>query len=63
VDTGAEASAAAPAAGKPASLQELEAQHIADLLVKHDGNRRLVAQELNISERTLYRKLKKYELG
>jgi transcriptional regulator with PAS, ATPase and Fis domain len=63
VDTGAEASAAAPAAGKPASLQEMEAQHIANLLEKHNGNRRLVAQELNISERTLYRKLKKYSLG
>jgi two-component system response regulator AtoC len=63
VDTGAEVSAAAPAAGKPASLQELEAQHIADLLEKHNGNRRRVAQELNISERTLYRKLKKYALG
>jgi transcriptional regulator with GAF, ATPase, and Fis domain len=63
VDTGAGASAAAPAAGKPASLQELEAQHIGDLLEKHNGNRRLVAQELNISERTLYRKLKKYSLG
>jgi transcriptional regulator with PAS, ATPase and Fis domain len=62
-DAGVDASPVADTAGKPASLHELEAQHIAGLLVKHNGNRRLVAQELNISERTLYRKLKKYALG
>jgi two-component system response regulator AtoC len=48
---------------KPASLHDLESQHITALLEKHNGNRRQVAQALNISERTLYRKLKKYALG
>ncbi len=46
-----------------ASLKELEARHIADLLALNDGNRRQVAGELGISERTLYRKLKKYQLN
>ena len=55
----------APGAAPPpqASLQEMEAQHIADLLNTHSGNRRLVADALGISERTLYRKLKKFGLG
>ena len=55
----------APGAVPPpqASLQEIEAQHIADLLSTHNGNRRLVADALGISERTLYRKLKKFGLG
>jgi len=54
-----------PAAGASsrASLQDVEAQHIADLLSRHDGNRRQVADALGISERTLYRKLKKFGLG
>ena len=54
-----------PAASAPsrASLQDVEAQHIADLLSRHDGNRRQVADALGISERTLYRKLKKFGLG
>jgi len=45
------------------SIRDLEAKHIADLLAKHDGHRRKVADELGISERTLYRKLDKYDLG
>jgi DNA-binding NtrC family response regulator len=55
----------APGAVPPtqASLQEIEAQHIADLLSTHNGNRRQVADALGISERTLYRKLKKFGLG
>ncbi len=52
-----------PAHTSPASLQELEAQHIQDLLNEHKGNRRQIAGVLGISERTLYRKLKKYGLG
>jgi transcriptional regulator with PAS, ATPase and Fis domain len=52
-----------PAHASPASLQELEAQHIQDLLNEHKGNRRQIAGTLGISERTLYRKLKKYGLG
>jgi len=46
-----------------ASLQDVEARHIAGLLVRHDGNRRQVAIELGVSERTLYRKLKKHGLN
>ena len=46
-----------------ASLQEIEARHIAELLHRHDGNRREVAEALGVSERTLYRKLKKYGLS
>ncbi len=45
------------------SIKQLEAKHIADLLAKHDGHRRKVADELGISERTLYRKLDKYNLA
>ena len=48
---------------RPASLDEVESQHVAGLLAQHHGNRRLVAAALGISERTLYRKLKKYGLG
>ena len=48
---------------RPASLDEVESQHVAGLLAQHHSNRRLVAAALGISERTLYRKLKKYGLG
>lgn len=46
-----------------APLESLEMDYIGELLRKFDGNRRLVAQEMNISERTLYRKLRRYELS
>jgi transcriptional regulator with PAS, ATPase and Fis domain len=46
----------------PASLRELEAKHIAELLQACDGNRREVANKLGVSERTVYRKLKRYGL-
>jgi transcriptional regulator with PAS, ATPase and Fis domain len=58
----------APAAGKPAartqgqSIKQMEAERISELLVQHQGHRRIVADELGISERTLYRKLEKYDL-
>ena len=35
---------------------------IAKALERHDGNRKLAAQELGMSERTLYRKISKYNL-
>lgn len=63
LETGVDSSPAEAVAEKSASLNDLEAQHIAGLLVKHNGNRRLVAQALGVSERTLYRKLKKFDLG
>ncbi|HYQ72902.1 MAG TPA: sigma 54-interacting transcriptional regulator, partial [Gammaproteobacteria bacterium] len=44
------------------SLQDVEAQHISSLLDEHGGSRKKVAQVMNISERTLYRKLKRYNL-
>ena len=40
----------------------MEAQHIVQLLELHQGNRRQVAAALGISERTMYRKLKRYGL-
>jgi DNA-binding NtrC family response regulator len=48
---------------KGVSIREIEAKHIAALLSKHGGHRRRVADELGISERTLYRKLDKYDLA
>ena len=54
---------AAPVADTASSLHDVEAQHINRLLQEHHNNRRKVAQALDISERTLYRKLKKYGLG
>ena len=45
-----------------ASMAELEAEHIAKLLLSYNGHRRNVADTLGISERTLYRKLKRYNL-
>jgi transcriptional regulator with PAS, ATPase and Fis domain len=54
---------ATPVADTATSLQDIEAQHISQLLQQHNNNRRRVAETLGISERTLYRKLKKYGLG
>ena len=45
------------------TLRDVEARHIAILLRNHQGNRRRVAGALRISERTLYRKLKRYGLN
>jgi transcriptional regulator with PAS, ATPase and Fis domain len=44
------------------SLSDKEAELIKKALEKHDGRRRNAAQELGISERTLYRKIKEYNL-
>jgi transcriptional regulator with PAS, ATPase and Fis domain len=44
------------------SLTDVEATHIESLLHQHSGHRARVAEELCISERTLYRKLKQYNL-
>ncbi len=44
------------------SLSENEAELIRKALEKHDGRRRNAARELGISERTLYRKIKEYDL-
>jgi transcriptional regulator with PAS, ATPase and Fis domain len=44
------------------ALQAVEARHINELLNRCAGNRKQMAAELGVSERTLYRKLKRYEL-
>jgi transcriptional regulator with PAS, ATPase and Fis domain len=45
------------------SLQEMERKMIVEALRRFKGNRRVAARALNISERTLYRKIKEYGLG
>ncbi len=45
------------------SLEETEKEMIVLALEKHDGKRRQAAEELGISERTLYRKIKEYKLN
>jgi two-component system, NtrC family, response regulator AtoC len=50
-------------AASPLTLQDLERRHVRDLLARHGGNRRAVAAVLKVSERTLYRKLKRYGLS
>lgn len=44
------------------SLDEVEKDMIRKALEKHHGKRKAAAQDLNISERTLYRKIKEYGL-
>lgn len=44
------------------TMARLESDRIAELLAKYNGHRRTVADALGISERTLYRKLKRYDL-
>lgn len=45
------------------SLEEREKELIVKALEKHRGKRKYAAQELGISERTLYRKIKEYNLA
>jgi DNA-binding NtrC family response regulator len=45
------------------SLQEMEKRMISEALHRYKGNRRVAARALNISERTLYRKIKEYGVG
>lgn len=44
-------------------LEDVEVRYIRFLLDKHQGNRKKVAYEMNISERTLYRKLKRFNIN
>jgi transcriptional regulator with PAS, ATPase and Fis domain len=46
----------------PISLQEKEFEMIKHALERNNGKRKLAARELGISERTLYRKIKQYDL-
>ena len=45
------------------SLEKKEIDLIKKALAKHKGKRKLAANELGISERTLYRKIKEYDIG
>ncbi|MGE5240376.1 MAG: sigma-54 interaction domain-containing protein [Bacteroidota bacterium] len=53
----------AMATNLPRSLADVEARHIAYLLQRHDNNRGAVAEALGVSKRTLYRKIKRYQLA
>lgn len=44
------------------SISEVEKEMIAKALERHKGKRKLAANDLGISERTLYRKIKEYSL-
>ena len=44
------------------TFEELEKEVIEKYLKKFKNNRRITANALNISERTLYRKIKEYEI-
>jgi transcriptional regulator with PAS, ATPase and Fis domain len=44
------------------SISEVEKEMIAKALERHKGKRKLAANDLGISERTLYRKIKEYRL-
>lgn len=46
----------------PRTLEQMERDEIASALRRHSGKRRATARDLNISERTLYRKIKEYGL-
>ena len=45
------------------SLEEKEKELIIKALEKHNGKRKYASQELGISERTLYRKIKEYNIN
>ena len=55
--------ASQPAAETPFTLRDIEADHIRQLLDRFRGNRKKVADSLGVSERTIYRKLKKLDLA
>lgn len=49
-------------ASRPETLQNTEREAIRSALERNEGHRKAAAAELNISERTLYRKIKEYGL-
>ncbi|OIP10325.1 MAG: Fis family transcriptional regulator [Rhodocyclales bacterium CG17_big_fil_post_rev_8_21_14_2_50_68_7] len=51
-----------PAAPQPQRLADLERRQIGECLTRHGGHRRRAADALGISERTLYRKLRRFGL-
>lgn len=54
--------ASSPANSTPDTLEDTERETIRRSLQRNDGRRKATAKELNISERTLYRKIKEYGL-
>jgi two-component system response regulator FlrC len=56
------ASPATAAASPVRTLAELERDAIVQALEQHEGNRRRAAEQLGIGVRTLYDKLKRYDL-
>ncbi len=44
-------------------LEQIEAKFLHSLISKHNGNRKQIATEMNVSERTLYRKLSRFNLN
>jgi len=51
-----------PADGDEPNLEEIEKESIRRALEKHEWNSKIAAKELQISPRTLYRKMEKYGL-
>lgn len=47
---------------EPTNLEEIEKESIRRALERSNGNRKLAAEALGFSERTLYRKIKEYDL-
>lgn len=47
---------------RAASLEDVEKKHISAVLIRNNGNRRKTADDLEISLRTLYYKIKQYDL-
>ena len=62
-ERGNELAVQTPAEDTSLSLEEMERRLIAEALERYKGNRRVAARMLNISERTLYRKIKEYGLA
>ena len=56
------ASTPAPVSGPTRTLAEIEREAIEQALTRCEGNRRRAAEQLGIGVRTLYDKLKRYEL-
>ena len=50
-------------AEEPLSLLDKEIEMIKKALERSNGKRKMAADELGISERTLYRKIKQYDLN
>ena len=56
------ATVARAAHAAPAALDEVEREHIVDVLRKVNGNRMAAAKVLGISRRALYRRLERHQI-